>query len=96
MLDKEDVKTIQDTIANSLEDFFENVLAPYLDKMTKKLDEHAELLKENTSDHDTFLRKLDANELQHDRILVKLDGIENGVKDHDKRIKRLEKTLAAS
>lgn len=88
MLDKKDIKTIQDIVTDSLAEFLEKGLGPYLDQITGRL-EHLE------NDDDTFLRKLEVNELQHGEILKKLEDIETDVKDHWKRIKRLETATLA-
>ena len=67
MLTKKDVKNI---IVDSLGEFFQDVLAPYLDR------EHKE------------------NEKQHEKIKLelgdKIDSINEHIKDHEKRISKLE------
>ena len=67
MLTKKDVKNI---IVDSLEEFFQDVLAPYLDR------EH----KENQKQHEEI--KLELGD--------KIDSINEHIKDHEKRISKLE------
>lgn len=85
MLDKKDLKRVEDIVANVLSEFFHKVLAPYLD----------EKFKENDDDHERIFRKLDRNEDQHDEILQDQDKIEKVIKDHERRIKRVETITAA-
>ena len=63
MLTKKDVKNI---IVDALGEFFENVLAPYLDR------EHKE------------------NQKEHEELGEKIDLINEHLKDHKKRISKLE------
>ena len=63
MLTKKDVRNI---IVDALGEFFENVLAPYLDR------EHKE------------------NKKEHEELGEKIDLINEHLKDHKKRISRLE------
>ena len=70
MLTKKDVRNI---IVDSLGEFFENVLAPYLDR------EH----KENQKEHEEI--KLELGD--------KIDSINEHLKDHKKRISKLEDSI---
>ena len=63
MLTKKDVRNI---IVDALGEFFENVLAPYLDR------EHKE------------------NQKEHEELGEKIDLINEHLKDHKKRISKLE------
>ena len=63
MLTKKDVRNI---IVDALGEFFENVLAPYLDR------EHKE------------------NQKEHEELGDKIDLINEHLKDHKKRISKLE------
>lgn len=70
MLDKNDLKAIGDLIDKKvmtvLGEFFENVLAPYLDAKFKK----------NDNQHDTIFRKLDEIDddlLDHEKRIKKLE-----------------------
>ena len=63
MLTKKDVKNI---IVDSLGEFFENVLAPYLDRERKE------------------------NQKGHEELGDKIDLINEHLKDHKKRISKLE------
>ena len=69
MLTKKDVK---DIISNSLGEFFETVLVPYLDR------EH----KENQKEHEEIKMELGD----------KIDLVKEYLKDHEKRISKLEDT----
>ena len=70
MLTKKDVRDIKDMMVDTLGEFFENVLAPYLDR------EH----KENQKEHKEI--KLELGD--------KIDLINEHLKDHKKRISKLE------
>ena len=70
MLTKKDVRGIKDMMVDTLGEFFENVLAPYLDR------EH----KENQKQHEEI--KLELGD--------KIDSINEHIKDHEKRISKLE------
>ncbi len=70
MLTKKDVKDIKDVVVHSLGEFFESVLAPYLDR------EH----KENQKEHEEI--KVELGD--------KIDLINEHLKDHEKRIAKLE------
>lgn len=93
MLARDDLGQIQKMITTSLGDFFEKVLAPYLQGEFDKIDNQ---FKENGEDHDDIFRKLDQNQKEHDEMFVRLDRIENKVDGHERRIKKLEKTLQTS
>lgn len=99
MLTKQDIKTVQNLIAESLADFFHGTLAPYLEEKFKQNDdEHKKIFKmldKNDKDHDRIFRKLEQNQDGHDEMFQRLDRIEGHVKNHEKRIKRLE-TVTAS
>lgn len=86
MFTKDDLGQIQKMITNSLVEFFDKVLKPYVDNQ----------FKENSEDHDDIFRKLDQNQKEHDRMFARFDGLEDKVDGHDRRIKKLEKTLQAS
>ncbi len=70
MLTKKDNKNIKAMIADSLGEFFENVLAPYLDRERR----------ENQKEHEEI--KLELGD--------KIDLINEHLKDHEKRISKLE------
>lgn len=93
-------------ITQSLSDFFHDILAPYLDQkfgendkdhadMKKTLIEHKALLEDNDKDHEKIFRAIERNREEHDEMFEKLDEIENHVKDHSKRIKKLESITAS-
>lgn len=70
MLTKKDLKNVGNVVVSSLGEFFETILAPYLDR------EHRE------------------NQKEHEKIRVelgdKIDLINEHLKDHKKRISKLE------
>lgn len=78
MLTKKDLKQIGELINLKLADFFEQVIAPYLDKhVEKKFDEMDERF-------DQVDRKLD-------KMTGRLDRHDSTFNNHKKRIFRLEK-----
>ena len=105
MLSKSDLKAIRlvfdegfdkkfaKAFSQGIGDFFEKVLAPYLQGEFDKIDNQ---FRENSEDHDDIFRKLDQNQKEHDETFVRLDRIENKVDGHEKRIKKLEKTFQTS
>lgn len=66
MLTKKDIKSIKDMMVGALGEFFETVLAPYLDH------EHRE------------------NQKEHEKLSSKVDLIDEHLKDHKRRISKLE------
>ena len=93
MLTKDDLSQIQEMTSNSLGEFFDKVLEPYFSGEFGRIDKR---LQENDEDHDDMFRKLDQNQDQHDQMFVKLDSIEKKVDGHERKIKKLEKTLQTS
>lgn len=95
MLTNNDLKKIQKLMADSLGDFFDKVLRPYVDNQFKENDEdHEEIfrkLRRNQKEHDEMFVRLGRNDKDHKRIFVRLDQIEEKVDGHEKRIKNLEK-----
>ncbi len=98
MLTQKDVK---DIVINALGDFFENVLAPYLDREHKEnqkeheeiraiLKSHDKRFDTQDKDLDSIQRKLEKNEDDHEEIFDKLEDINQKVNGHEKRIKKLE------
>ena len=72
MLTKKDNKNIKTMIVDSLGEFFQSVLVPYLDS------EH----KENQKEHEEIKMELGD----------KIDLVKEYLKDHEKRISKLEDT----
>ena len=99
MLTKNDLKAISQlfdgafdrkfakAFSNGIGEFFEKILAPYLQGEFDKIDNQ---FKENSEDHDDIFRKLDQNQKEHDEMFVRFDRIENKVDGHERRIRALE------
>ena len=83
-------KLMDNKITNALGDFFEHVLAPYLQGEFNRIDKK---LKAHDEEFDDIHRKLDHNRDEHDKMFVRFDQIEKKVDGRDTRIKRIEKTL---
>lgn len=95
MLDKKDVKTIQNIVTSSLGEFLEIMLKPYFENNDKEHKEIKTSLDKQDETMDKILRKLERNEDQHDEIFQDQDKYEKAIKGHEKRIKRLETTVAS-
>lgn len=87
MLDKNDLKAIADIVEKvvdkkitaAFDDFSENIFAPAIDALTKRVDKNTSSLKEVSNEQDTIVRNL--------------EKIDDHIIDHEKRIKKLETTL---
>ena len=99
MLTKDDLKKIEEMIAKSISELFNEILAPYFDEkfgaINKRFDDHDKRFDENESDHDKIFRALERNRDEHDEMYQKLDEIGGHIKDHGKRIKKLESLTAS-
>ncbi len=72
------MKQMQNVVGESLSEFLDEALAPYLDRK----------FKENEEAHKEIFRRLDANDADHTEIFARFD--END-KDHDKMFRSLER-----
>ena len=106
MLTKDDIKQIEEMIAKTISETFNGMLFPYLeekfqaidkrfDDHDKRFDAHDKRFDDNDKEHDRIFRALEINRDEHDQMFQKLDEIESHVKDHGKRIKRLESITAS-
>ena len=100
MLDKNDIKQIKNVVGESLSEFLDEALAPYLERKFKENDEaHKDIVArfdENDKDHDKMFRAMEKNTNEHEDIFVKQAEIDKTLRTHDKRLKQLEATVVAS
>lgn len=92
MLDKQDKREIKEIIGDAFSEFWDKVLAPYLDN------EHKEMVKrfdENDKEHEKFAKVLRQNQEEHDEMFVRLDRIEKKFDGHEKRLTHVETTLVS-
>lgn len=77
----------EERVIKVFSDFFHETLVPYFEEKFSAIDKRFE---ENDKDHEKIFRALERNRDEHDEMFKKLDSIEGHVKNHEKRIKRLE------
>ena len=99
MLDTEDKNWIKKAITDAFAEFYESIFAPYVERNEigfKELrKEVREGFEENSKDHEQVFRKLKQNQEEHDEMFVRFDRIDAGLKDHEKRIKKIERIVVS-
>lgn len=93
-------KSIKDTMIDAISEFYEGVMFPYMDGRFTSIEDRLENVevdvKDLKEDMDDVQRKLYQNQKDHDEMFVRFDRIENKVDGHERRIKKIEKSLQTS
>jgi len=98
MLDKKELKQVTEVVAATISEVFKNDLFPFLqekfDAIDRRFDRIEKRQDENDQDHDEIFRKLNQNTREHDKMFEMLDSKNKKLKDHEKRIKKLERVTS--
>lgn len=87
MLDKRELKQVQEVVATTISEVFKKDLFPFLEEKFDAIDKRFD---ENSEDHAKIFRKLDRNTIEHDKMFERLDISQQKIDNHEKRIKKLE------